>query len=78
MVKKILLNIFLNIAIIVLGLCIFWSIKNSFYLYAIAGLPPFAMLIFLKIRLAKSVREMTRSKESKSQEQGTKKKDKGK
>ncbi|SKB74297.1 DUF6358 family protein [Daejeonella lutea] len=62
MFKKILFNIFLNIALFVLFLCIFWSIKNGFYLYAIAAAPPFAMLIYLKIRLAKTVREMTRKK----------------
>lgn len=82
MVKKILLNIFLNIALIVLILCIFWSIKNGFYLYAVAATPPFAMLIFLKVRLAKSVREMTRSGGNKDQgiknkEQRTKSQDKG-
>ncbi|WP_424288737.1 DUF6358 family protein [Daejeonella sp.] len=53
---------FLNIALIVLVLCIIWSIKNSFYLYAIAATPPFAMLIFLKVRLARSVRDMTSKK----------------
>jgi hypothetical protein len=62
MLKKILLNIFLNVALIVLVLCIVWSIKNGFYLYAIAATPPFAMLIFLKVRLAKSVRDMTRKR----------------
>lgn len=84
MVKKILLNIFLNIALIVLILCIFWSIKNGFYLYAVAATPPFAMLIFLKVRLAKSVREMTKSQEpraksqeTKNQEPRTKSQDKG-
>ncbi|WP_411273892.1 DUF6358 family protein [Daejeonella sp.] len=62
MFKKILLNIFLNIALIVLVLCMVWSVKNGFYLYAIAATPPFAMLIFLKVRLAKSVRDMTKGK----------------
>ncbi|HEY1010892.1 MAG: DUF6358 family protein [Daejeonella sp.] len=62
MLKKILFNIFLNIALIILILCIVWSIKNGFYLYAIAATPPFAMLIFLKVRLAKSVRDMTSKK----------------
>jgi ABC-type bacteriocin/lantibiotic exporter with double-glycine peptidase domain len=62
MAKKILLNIFLNVAIIVLILCIVWSIKNSFYLYAIAATPPFAMLIYLKFRLVKSVRDLTKKR----------------
>jgi hypothetical protein len=57
MLKKILFNIFLNIAIIVVVVCLVWAFKNGFYLYIIAGLPPLAMLVYLKIRLAKSVKE---------------------
>jgi len=60
MLKKILLNIFLNVAIIVLGMCIAWAVKNSFYIYVFAGLPPLAMLIYLKFRLVKSVRSLTK------------------
>jgi len=60
MLKKILLNIFLNVAVIVLVICIAWAVKNSFYLYVIAGLPPLAMLIYLKVRLVKSVRSLTK------------------
>jgi len=60
MAKKILLNIILNIAIIVVVLSLIWAIKNAYYLYAIAGAPPFAMLIFLKVRLVKSVRNLTK------------------
>ncbi|MHB1176755.1 MAG: DUF6358 family protein [Daejeonella sp.] len=63
MAKKILFNIFLNIAIIVMVLCLVWVFKNGFYLYAIAGIPPFAMLIYLKVRLVKSVREHTNKKQ---------------
>lgn len=59
MLKKILFNIFLNVAIIVVILCLVWAFKNAYYLYVIAGLPPLAMLIFLKVRLVKSVRELT-------------------
>jgi len=59
MAKKILLNIFLNVAIIVVILCLVWTFKNGYYLYAIAGTPPFAMLIYLKVRLVKSVRKLT-------------------
>lgn len=62
MAKKILFNIFLNIAIIVVILCLVWAFKNGFYLYGIAGIPPFAMLIYLKVRLVKSVREQTNKK----------------
>jgi len=36
-----------------------WSFKNKYYLYIFAGLPPLAMLIYLKFRLVKSVRSLT-------------------
>jgi hypothetical protein len=64
MLKKILLNIFLNVAVIVLVICIAWAVKNSFYLYVIAGLPPLAMLIYLKVRLVKSVRSLTKKNQN--------------
>ncbi|MFZ4100911.1 MAG: DUF6358 family protein [Sphingobacterium thalpophilum] len=63
MLKKVLLNIFLNVAIIVVVMCIAWAVKNAFYLYLIAGLPPLAMLIYLKFRLVKSVRNLTKKPE---------------
>jgi len=59
MLKKILLNIFLNVAIIVVVICLVWSFKNKYYLYLFAGIPPLAMLIYLKFRLVKSVRSLT-------------------
>ena len=64
MLKKILFNIFLNIAIIVVVLCLAWAFKNAYYLYVIAGIPPLAMLIYLKVRLVKSVRSLTRKNQS--------------
>jgi|UniRef100_UPI00404909FA hypothetical protein len=59
MLKKILLNIFLNVAIIVIVICLVWSFKNKYYLYLFAGIPPLAMLIYLKFRLVKSVKSLT-------------------
>ncbi|WP_395802532.1 DUF6358 family protein [Daejeonella sp.] len=59
MLKKILFNIFLNIAIIVVVISLAWSFKNKYYLYIFAGLPPLAMLVYLKFRLVKSVRSLT-------------------
>jgi hypothetical protein len=60
MVKKILANIFLNIAIITLAFSIIWSFKNNFYLYAIISILAMAMCIYLKVRLVKTVRELTK------------------
>jgi hypothetical protein len=59
MLKKILLNIFLNVAIIVIVISLVWSFKNKYYLYLFAGIPPLAMLSYLKFRLVKSVRSLT-------------------
>lgn len=63
MIKKVLFNIFLNLAIIVLVMSLVWSYKNGYYLYIFAGLPPLAMMIYLKIRLVKSVKELTKNKQ---------------
>ena len=60
MLKKILFNIFLNVAVIVVVISLVWAIKNGYYLYALAGIPPLAALIYLKIRLVKSVRDLTK------------------
>lgn len=64
MLKKILFNIFLNIAIIVVALSLAWAFKNAYYLYVIAGIPLLAMLIYLKVRLVKSVRSLTRKNQN--------------
>jgi hypothetical protein len=60
MVKKVLANIILNIAIITLVFSIIWSFKNQFYLYGIVAVLALAMCIYLKVRLVKTVRELTR------------------
>ena len=60
MVKKVLANILLNIAIIMLGFSIIWSFKNDFYLYGIIAILAMAMVIYLKVRLVKSVKALTR------------------
>jgi heme O synthase-like polyprenyltransferase len=59
MVKKVLANIILNIAIITLVFSIIWSFKNHFYLYGIIAVLALAMCIYLKVRLVKTVRELT-------------------
>jgi hypothetical protein len=60
MIKKVLANILLNIAILTLGFSIVWSFKNEFYAYGVIGILAIAMCIYLKIRLVKSVRELTK------------------
>jgi hypothetical protein len=60
MIKKVLANILLNIAILTLGFSIVWSFKNEFYAYGVIGIFAIAMCIYTKIRLVKSVRELTK------------------
>lgn len=60
MVKKVIANIFLNIAIITLGFSTVWSFKNDFYAYGVIAVLAMAMCIYLKVRLVKNVREFTR------------------
>ena len=60
MIKKVLANILLNIAILTLGFSIVWAFKNAFYAYGVIGIVAIAMCIYLKIRLVKSVRELTK------------------
>jgi hypothetical protein len=62
MLKKVLANILLNIAIITLAFSIIWSFKNSFYLYGIIAVLAMAMCIYLKIRLVKAVRQLTKKR----------------
>ena len=61
MILKILVNIFLNIAIFTLVLSLFWSFNHHYYGYGAASLAALAMFIFLKIRIIKSVRKMTKN-----------------
>ena len=60
MVKRVIANILLNIAIITMGFSIVWSFKNHYYIYAFIAILMMAMCIYLKVRLVKSVRELTK------------------
>lgn len=62
MVKKVLANIILNIAIITLAFSIVWSFKNSYYIYGIIAILAMAMCIYLKIRLVKAVRQLSKKR----------------
>lgn len=62
MVKKVLANIFLNIAIITLAFSIVWSFKNNYYIYGIIAILAMAMCIYLKVRLVKAVRDITKKR----------------
>ena len=61
MLLKILINIFLNIAIFTLVLSLFWSFNHHYFGYGAATIGALAMFIYLKIRIVKSVRKMTKN-----------------
>lgn len=56
MIKKILLNILLNIAIITLVLSLFWLFNNKHYALGAAAAACLGMFIYFKILLVKSVK----------------------
>lgn len=60
MVKKVLLNVIYNLAIIILIFCLFWSINHSFYMLSAAVVFLIALITFLKIRLIKEVKKASR------------------
>lgn len=60
MVKKVLLNVIYNLAIIILIFCLFWSINRSFYMLSAAVVFLIALIAFLKIRLIKEVKRAGR------------------
>ena len=60
MFKRVIANIFLNIAIITMAFSIVWSFKNQFYTYGLIAILIMAGCIYLKVRLIKNVREITK------------------
>ncbi|MGX5688554.1 DUF6358 family protein [Arcticibacter tournemirensis] len=60
MVKKVLLNVIYNLAIVILIFCLFWSINRSFYMLSAAVVFLIALIAFLKIRLIKEVKKAGR------------------
>jgi hypothetical protein len=57
MIKKILLNILLNIAIITLVLSLFWLFNNRHYAVGVAAAGCLCMFIYFKMLLIKSVKK---------------------
>jgi len=60
--KKIFLNILYNIAMMVMILCFFWSIKHEQYAVTLGSGVILAFIIFLKIQLRKEVKAMFKEK----------------
>ncbi|HEY1006240.1 MAG TPA: DUF6358 family protein [Sphingobacteriaceae bacterium] len=64
MVKKILLNIFLNIAIITLVLSLFWLFNNGHYAVGAAAVACLGMFIYFKLLLIRSVKKTIRDRKN--------------
>ena len=62
MLKKVLLNVFYNIAIFTMGLCLFWGINKDRYSIVAMAVFALALFVFLKLRLIKEIRQYTKSK----------------
>lgn len=60
MVKKVLLNVFYNIAIFTMALCIFWGFNNERYSIVLFAVFALALFIYFKIRLLKVVKQATK------------------
>jgi hypothetical protein len=69
MVKKVILNILYNIAILTLLLSIIWLFKHQHYPLLAGALFALAILIYLKVRLIKSVKAMAGKRSNNSREQ---------
>jgi len=57
MVKKIALNVFYNLGIIISGVAAIWSYNNAKYPYIALFVVAAALFIYLKIQLMKEVRK---------------------
>jgi hypothetical protein len=62
MIFKVLLNVLLNIGIMVLTLSTYWAAKGQHYGIAAAAIFSLALLIFLKARLLKNVKSLSKKK----------------
>ncbi|WP_423148671.1 DUF6358 family protein [Rubrolithibacter danxiaensis] len=64
MIKKILLNIFFNLGILTLVLCLIWLYNHQQYPLMAGVVFILALFVYLKMRLIRSVKELTRKKAS--------------
>ncbi|MFM6976879.1 MAG: DUF6358 family protein [Sphingobacteriaceae bacterium] len=62
MIVKVLINVLINLGIFTLGMCVYWSFNNQHYPLMAGTIFALVLLIFMKIRLVKSVREQQQKK----------------
>lgn len=64
MFKKVLLNVFYNIAIFTMVMCLFWGINKERYSIVIVAVFAASLFVFFKIRLLKEVKRETKKQKS--------------
>ncbi|MBC7914831.1 MAG: hypothetical protein H7Y07_11995 [Pyrinomonadaceae bacterium] len=62
MFKKVLLNVFYNIAIITIVLCLFWGFNKEHYSIVLVSVFALGLFIFFKLRLIKDVKQASTKK----------------
>ncbi len=60
MIKKILLNVTYNLAILLFIFFLIWSIRHERYLFSAASVFMIVVVVFLKIRLVKEVKTLAK------------------
>ncbi|MBC7913179.1 MAG: hypothetical protein H7Y07_03560 [Pyrinomonadaceae bacterium] len=63
MFKKVLLNVFYNIAIITIVLCLFWGFNKDRYSIVLVSVFALGLFIFFKLRLIKDVKQASTTKD---------------
>ncbi|HCN82004.1 MAG TPA: hypothetical protein DIT07_00050 [Sphingobacteriaceae bacterium] len=62
MVVKLLLNILINIGIFILLLCFIWAFNHAEYSILGIAVIILALLVYLKFRMIKNIRELTKKR----------------
>lgn len=62
MVKKVILNILLNVALFTLAASFYWAVAHGYYPMASFIVVVFGMFVYFKILLAKAVKDFLKEK----------------
>jgi sugar phosphate permease len=60
MLKKVLLNVFYNIAIFTMVLSLIWGVNKERYSIVVAAVFAIGLFVFLKVRLLKEIKHLTK------------------
>ena len=61
MLVKVLFNIFLNLALIILAMMFYWTVAHAYYPIAAFVVVIFGMFVYFKVLLAKAVKEQIKN-----------------